>query len=155
MSGACPDSNPLLEAALSYAERGWKVFPVRPGSKAPPLTPHGLKDATTDPAAIRKWWGQWPDANVAIATGPGSKLLVVDIDVDPEKGVNGLSSMEDLEAVGCAFPETLAVRTPRGGLHLYYAYDGAEIGNSAGKVAPGIDIRGTGGYVLAPPSVIR
>lgn len=130
-------------------------LPCSTRREKPPLTPHGLKDATTDPARIREWWSQWPDANVAIATGPASKLLVVDIDTDPKKSINGFASMETLQARGLSFPETMRIRTPRGGVHLYYEYDGSDIGNSVGKIAPGIDIRGVGGYVLAPPSVIR
>lgn len=74
----------LLAAALRYASAGWPVFPCTPdGTAAPdhkaPLTAHGFKDATTDPARIRAWWHRWPDANVAIATGePGPDVLDVD-----------------------------------------------------------------------------
>ncbi len=57
-----------LAAALGYTRRGWRVFPCKPGGKTP-LTPHGFQDATTDEATIRGWWEQWPDANIAIATG--------------------------------------------------------------------------------------
>lgn len=72
-----------LEAALSYAKRGWPVLPVRPREKQP-LTPHGVKDATTDEAIIRGWWAKWPEANVAIAAGEHSGLFV--LDVDPRHG---------------------------------------------------------------------
>jgi len=87
-------TNEVLEAALCYAGRGWPVLPVhsvREGrctcgnaecdSPAKhPHTPHGVKDVTTDEAVIRRWWVRWPDANVAIRTGPESGLFVVDID---------------------------------------------------------------------------
>ncbi|MGH3303219.1 MAG: bifunctional DNA primase/polymerase, partial [Streptosporangiaceae bacterium] len=72
------DCNRAVERALAHAERGWPVFPCRPGSKEP-ATRHGFRDATTDPAQIRAWWLRWPDANLAIATGaPGPDVLDVD-----------------------------------------------------------------------------
>ena len=67
----------MLEAALGYAAKGWRVFPLKPREKVP-ATAHGVKDATTDEATIRGWWGTWPDANVGYATGYG--VAVVDID---------------------------------------------------------------------------
>jgi Bifunctional DNA primase/polymerase, N-terminal len=72
-------SRPMLKAALAYAQRGFAVFPCKPRGKAP-LVKHGLNAATRDETRIRKWWTRWPDANVGIATGAASRLLVVDID---------------------------------------------------------------------------
>jgi hypothetical protein len=138
---------PPGEAALRYAAVGWPVFPVRTGGKVP-LTPHGCKDASTDPAFIRAWWQRHPTANLGIATGPGSGLLVVDVDPAP----GGYASLARLEA-GHGALATLEAGTPAGGAHLYLAYpSGRQLGNSAGRLGPGLDTRGAGGYVVAPPS---
>jgi hypothetical protein len=140
--------NPLLAASLDYAGRGWPVFPCRPRTKTP-ATPHGLKDATLDVGLIEGWWAQWPDANVAILTGQPSGLVVVDVDVE------GLGAWYGLcDRFGT--PPTATVQTPSGGLHVYFAHDYSrgDVRNSAGKIAPGIDVRGTGGYVVAPPSTL-
>jgi len=133
----------LLEAALSYAARGWPVFPLRPRSKLP-ATEHGLMDASTDPATIRAWWEKFPAANVGLRTGPASGLLIVD--VDEVAGWTGL--LDDAHAPS---PNTARVQTGVG-WHLYFASD-EPVRNSAGKLAVGIDVRGDGGYVAAPPSV--
>jgi len=140
----------LLTAALAYAARGWHVFPCRPRGKAP-LTEHGFKDATTDPAGIRAWWGRWPQANVGVATG-ASALVVVD--VDNKDGQPGLESWRDVLAeYGRGIGETVSSETPTGGLHLVYSADGRHVRNSAGKLGPGLDVRADGGYFVAPPSV--
>ncbi|MHB9031908.1 MAG: phage/plasmid primase, P4 family [Anaerolineae bacterium] len=147
------DSNPLLDAALDYAQRGWWVFPLTPGGKAPlgTLAPHGLKDASTAAETIRGWWAQEPNANIAIATGQ-SKLVVVDIDTKGE--FDGWDSWHDLLAkLGRELDETPTVNTPTGGGHVYFAYTGNRLRNSAGKLGPGLDIRAAGGYVVAPPSL--
>lgn len=138
----------MLRAALRYASMGFSVFPCEPCGKEP-LTRHGCKDATRGPDQIRKWWTRWPDANVAIATGAISGALVLDI--DPRHG--GDDSLAILEASFGKLPETPTVLTGGGGLHIYFRHPGTEIPNSAGRVGPGIDVRGDGGYVIAPPSV--
>ena len=134
-------SNPLLSAALSYAHRGLPVLPLRAEEKMPDgrLVPHGLTDATTDETRIRRWWAASPKANVGIRTGGG--IDVVDID-SPAARI----TLEDLA------PEPLRpgiiVRTARG-WHLWFASNG--LPTRAG-VLDGIDVRGAGGYVVAPPS---
>lgn len=143
-----------LDSALKYAEFfNWKVFPLhtivdgrctcgRSNCTSPgkhPRTENGVKDATTDAETIKGWWSKWPDSNIGIATGNG---LVV-LDVDPRHG--GDESIEDIE-----IPETVQVLTGGGGRHYYFEYDGA-IGNRT-NIKPGLDIRGQGGYVVAPPS---
>lgn len=168
----CPCSgaaaNPLLDAALSYAARGWRVFPchsirggrcscsnsinvrcaaVPPSPGKHPRTAHGCKDATTDAQQIRDWWTSWPDAHVAIATGAESGLVV--LDVDPRHG--GDDSLAELETKhGKA--DTVEALTGSGGRHLFFAHPGYKIGNTAGRVAAGLDTRGDGGYVIAAPS---
>jgi hypothetical protein len=135
--------------ALWYAEKSIPVFPCKPGRKEP-LTPNGFKDATTDPERIRAWWSRWPDANIAMPTGKRSGLLVVD--VDPEHG--GYDSLAELHEAGQELPLTASIKTGGGGVHHYLRCpEGVEIRNSAGKLGPGLDIRGEGGYVIAPPSV--
>ncbi len=132
----------LEEAALAYAQEGFNVFPLQPRGKTP-LTPHGLEDATSDLMTIETWWARWPDANVAIRTGD---VVVVDED--------RLGALDELAAEAHeTIPETSIVKTGSG-RHFYFlapAYQ--RIRNTAGKLAPGIDTRGDGGYVVAPPSV--
>lgn len=138
----------LLEAALEYASRGWAVHPLHPGTKRP-CTEHGLLDATDDEATIRGWWQQWPDANIGVACGP-SGLVIIDLDAKTG-GAETWTSLQKLHRL-----EDAPVRglTGGGGEHLYYqAPEGAEIRNSAGLLGPGIDVRGAGGYVVAPPSL--
>ena len=137
----------ILKAAHWYAKRGWAVLPCK--GKAP-LTRHGWQDATRDPAIIAQWWERWPDANVAIATEPAG-LVVVDVDVKDD--APGLDSWADLRRELGLQGETVTCETPTGGLHVYYRGNGHAIGCSAGKLAPGLDVRAQGGYVLAPPSV--
>jgi hypothetical protein len=152
----------LLHAALEYAERGWLVVPLntpaesgcscgRPECNSPgkhPRTPHGLKDASRDPATIREWWMRWPEANIGILTGPESSILVLDVD-----GKQGEESLIQFERRGYHLPDTYTVRTG-GGQHLYVHWpDDHDVRNSVGKIAPGLDIRGQGGYVVAPPSL--
>lgn len=142
---------PMLYYALKYAEKGFAVFPLREGGKEP-LTENGCKDASRDPEAVRKWWQRWPRANIAIATGsPSGGLVVVDVDVDEEKGVYGNDSLRLWESKFSPLPATLAAITGRGGAH-YYFRSPLELRNRAG-VLEGVDVRGEGGYVVAPPSI--
>jgi hypothetical protein len=137
----------MIRAALSYAARGWPVFPVRPGDKRP-LTPNGVKDATTDETIIRQWWRRWPDANVGIATGQASGIGVLDI--DPRNG--GDESLRDLEARYGPLPETVTALTGGGGAHYYFAVPPGIVVRTR-KIALGLDLKGDGGYVVAPPSI--
>lgn len=133
-----------LEYALSYAARGWHVLPLKPRGKTP-LTQHGLKDATKDPATIRAWWKQWPAANVGIACEP-SGLAVIDIDAKS----GGLETLDQLTTLDPFCVDTLISRTGGGGAHLVFE---GSIPNTTGKIGKGIDSRGKGGYFVAPPSV--
>ncbi|MCT7352491.1 bifunctional DNA primase/polymerase [Streptomyces sp. 15-116A] len=161
----------LLRAALDAAERGWHVFPLRPGTKRPAL--HGEKTcirtgpcagghvkweqrATTDPDRIRAAWSTAP-FNVGIATGP-SGLIVVDLDTPEHKGSSdapcGAATFGALcERAGHAVPDTYRTRTASGGTHLYFrAPDGVRLSNTAGTVADSVDTRAWGGYVVAAGS---
>ncbi|MFJ3726962.1 bifunctional DNA primase/polymerase [Streptomyces sp. NPDC090045] len=161
----------LLADALALASRGWPVFPLRPGSKAPalhrqercPLTGacgdghvKWEQRATTDQTAITRCWNHKP-YNIGLATGPAG-LVVVDLDMpkpdSSEEAPGGADNLLALcERAGQPVPATLTVRTPSGGTHLYFtAPDGIRLGNTAGKLAPLIDTRAHGGYVVAPGS---
>ena len=85
-----------------------------------PRTPRGAKDATTDPSQIKAWWQNWPDANVGIATGPESGLVVLDVDVDVEKGTDGEASLRELEAKHGQLPMTIEAETGRGGRRAWF-----------------------------------
>ena len=142
-----PDPDRLLAAALWYAATGWPVFPCRPDAKVP-LTAHGCKDASTDPVRVRAWWSRWPLANIGVATGaPGPDVL----DIDTKRGAPGFATLNRLVRAGLVAGAGAMVRTPSGGLHLYYL--GSDQGNGTLPTF-GIDYRGRGGYVLAAPSVV-
>lgn len=143
------DTSDTFAAALDYAAHGLPVFPVRQ-NKAP-YTPRGFKDATCDEATIREWWQKLPGAGIGIPTGVASGWLV--LDVDPRHG-GGAAVARLLEEYG-DLPETLLVETGGGGYHLIFEYpELAALGNSRGRLPEGIDVRGEGGYVVAPPSVL-
>ena len=145
--------NKYLSAALHFAQDlGWAVFPVSEKTKKP-YTPHGCKDAKKDPQAIKAWWKRHPNASIGIATGSPSHLLVIDLDIDENKGLDGMRELREWEHDHKELPETVSAITGRGGSHLYFKYDGSEkYGNRAG-ILDGIDVRGDGGYVIAPPSL--
>ncbi len=113
------------------------------------MTRSGFLDAITNPDQIGLWWRQWPRANVGIACGGPLGLLVIDVDVGKH---DGTAALRELEERYVPLPRTVEVRTPTGGRHLYYSHS-ERVGNSAGKLGKGIDVRGHGGYVIAPPSV--
>lgn len=149
----------LLDAALQYASWGWPVFPLIPYGVAhprtgevsdgkKPATRHGFKEATTDFEQIRKWWAYLPSGvpmNIGIATGVAFDV----IDVDPPEGAVSWVAMCDQPNLPDCHGR---VSTPSGGFHLYIEPTGQ--GNRA-SFRPGIDYRGVGGYVVAPPSVER
>jgi putative DNA primase/helicase len=132
----------LLDHALAYAARGWHVFPL---NGKLPITTSGFKDATTDPALIRAWWLSHPRANIGISTGPSGFWV---LDIDPRH--NGDASLEALTDQHGAIPETLVARTGGGGLHVLFQGAAASTVNRLGK---GLDTRGEGGYIVAPPSI--
>ncbi|MFI8069803.1 bifunctional DNA primase/polymerase [Streptomyces sp. NPDC086033] len=163
----------LLRAALEAAERGWYVFPLRPGTKRPAL--HGEQActstgpcasghrkweqrATTDAERIRAAWSRAP-FNVGIATGP-SGLVVVDLDTPEHKGSSdapdGATTFRALcERAGHAVPDTYRTRTTSGGTHLYLATPpGLRLASTAGTVADSVDTRAWGGYVVAAGSLL-
>ena len=164
MNGVVP---PLIDDALTYAGAGMHVFPLHginedgtcsclkadcssPGKH--PLTQNGFKSATADPATVRAWWERRPLANIGMVTGEVSGYVVIDI--DPDHGGNeGLSALETKHG---ALPITRMVRTGGGGNHFFFKYpSGVNVPCSAGKLAPGVDVRANGGYVVMSPSMHR
>lgn len=139
----------LLHAALRYASWGWPVFPLQPRAKRP-ATKHGFKDATADPDQIRAWWAA-ADYNIGLPTGIAFDV----IDIDPPQGALSYAQLlaeEDQRTGRGWIPDVHGqVATSSGGLHLYIPPTGD--GNGAG-IIPGIDYRGAGGYVVAPPSTL-
>jgi hypothetical protein len=131
-------------AALRYAERGWHVFPCR--GKIP-LTPHGFKDGTTDPEAIKTWWHDFPTATISVATGRMSGLVVLDID---SKGI-GPTGWDALEELGLSpLPDTPIAHTPSGGSHYYFDPHDRTIPSSVGKIGANLDVRGEGACCVLP-----
>jgi hypothetical protein len=138
----------VLSAALDYAGRGIPVFPVRPDNKLP-LVKWKL-GATTEPETVRAWWRRWPLAMIGFPTGARSGWVV--LDVDRKGGIDGLANLYDREIDPFQFAAGLAT-TPTGGLHFYVRHDpDRPMRNSASEIAPGVDVRADGGFVVAPPS---
>lgn len=162
----------ILRVALSYAANGWEVFPLHSMNKFSsrphgprywgcscgkkdmcenaanhPRTKNGVKNATTDKGQITKWWTQWPEPNIGLRTGMASGVIVLDIDTQHD----GQKSLAQLEKDFGSLPTTLEVTTGGNDRHLYFKHPGGIILNKVG-IAPGIDLRGDGGYVIAPPS---
>ncbi len=139
------NENLILAAALRCAKRGWRVFPLKAGEKIPAIK-RWPEQATTVPAAIRRWLKHMPQANLAICTGHGLGVL----DVDLDKG--GYQSLRELRERLGGLPETLTAATGGGGLHLFFDTGELTLHNRT-NLLPGLDWRGEGGYVVAPPSV--
>lgn len=154
------DSIPhTVDAALRCAAQGWHVFPARivnGAKKSHKSAKHsdGRKwGATTDSDEIRRDWKQWPDAMLGIVTGPKSGFFVIEADTEDGHGVDGIGNLRDLLQKHDDLPKTIEAESPSGSRHFYFRWsDDAKVKNSAGKIAPGIDVRGDGGMVIAPPS---
>ena len=152
------------KAALELAEQDFSVFPVHwimgngkcscgkkncssPGKH--PLTGNGFKSATLDKTQILEWWAKWPDANIGVATGEVSGVLVFDI--DPRNG--GDDTLKALFEEFGEFPKTLKCETGGGGQHYYFEMPSLDPEvKLRGTLGKGIDVKHNGGYVIAPPS---
>jgi putative DNA primase/helicase len=156
------DPNPRM-VARAFTALGLPVFPLHSinedgactcqqdcGRNAGkhPRTVHGFRDASTSPEQIDTWWERWPEANVGIATGAQSGIWVLDI--DPDKG--GDASLVELERQHGPLGRTWRVATGGGGAHVWFCSSGEPLRSSAGQLAPGLDVRADGGYVVVPPS---
>jgi len=183
----------LLHAGLGYAYRGWRVFPLHgivnrrctcarrdcssPGKH--PLVRRGLHEATTDEAVIERWWRCWRSANIGLATGTASGIVVIDIDLGRRPNAASGSAADEAEVqdqdrtetsvflslgrlLDKGLPRTLTGLTGGGGVHLIYrARSDSALRNHAGRLPgisgdlPGVDLRADGGYIVAPPSIHR
>ncbi len=153
----------MLDAAVDYARRGCPVFPCHTpthdgcscgeaGCHSPGKHPRiagGFLHALTIELYVRIWWTRWPDANIGIATGQASGFFV--LDVDPRHG--GDDTLRELEAQHGPLPATVESLTGGGGRHILFRYPGYPVKSAAGVLGPGLDIRGDGGYIVAPPSL--
>jgi len=156
----------LIGAALDLAKLGLPVFPAwsvrqlgarlvcacpKAGNCTSPakhpMVTHGVTEALTDAERVARWWRNRPDANIGLATG-----AVVVIDIDPRHG--GDRALTEIESKHAKLPVTWRVATGGGGQHIYFLAPAghAPIRNSVEQLGPGIDVRGAGGYVIAPPS---
>jgi hypothetical protein len=140
--------NPAAQAAVDYLALGWSVLPFRARSKRPAVAWTDYQHRRSTGVEIRRWFAQIPDANVGIVTGMISGLVVLDI--DPNKG--GDTSLAQLERAHGPLPHTVEAITGGGGRHVYFAHPGGLVRNKVGLL-PGIDLRGDGGCVVAPPSL--
>lgn len=136
------------KAALDYVRLGWSVIPIQAGTKRPLIRWQAHQYRHADLRAISDWFRCWPDANLAIVTGLVSGLVV--LDVDPTHG--GDEGLAGLERGHDPLSPTVEARTGGGGRHLYFTHPGEIVHNRVG-IAPGVDLRGDGGYVVAPPSL--
>jgi hypothetical protein len=143
-----PPDEPPCPTFLDVEElagRGLLVFPCKGGAKEP-ATQHGFQDASRDPYRLERWWTDHSRFNVGIATGAKSGVVVVDLD-----GELGIANYAQYVTAG--LPPTWCALTA-GGVHLYFAHPGAELGNTQHRLGRNIDTRGDGGYVVAPPSLL-
>lgn len=138
-------SNTVLSKAKIFASNEWPVFPLH-GKK--PIIKDWPNQATTDIDQIDEWFGNGSPSNIGILTGSKSGIFILDVD----KKNSGIESLNSLEKEHGPLPETLVAQTGGGGYHYYFNYPEGGIKNSTGKIGPGLDIRGQGGYVVAPPS---
>lgn len=163
----------MLDAALAWAAAGWRVFPCSPQTKRPLLKKQGGQDgtgwkaqATCDAATLRGWWSKWPAALIGVpmgANGPDvatlGEHLVIDFDPRVDADTGEVFTLARLKAetetqLGCALPDSVVSLTQSDGVHLWLRLPpGVSIGNK-GSLPDHVDVRGQGGYVIAPPSVM-
>jgi RecA-family ATPase len=143
---------PIVAHALFYASLGWHVFPAPLGEKkshkAAKFSGGRNWGATRDPEEIRRDFEQWPDANVGIRTGAINNFFVVEGDTLAAHGKDGIASLAAMN-----LPDTLQSESPTGSIHYYFNHPGFYVTCSNSELAPGVDVKGDGGMVIAPPSV--
>ncbi len=139
----------LAAAARSLAAAGVPLFPCEAGGKRP-LTRRGFLDASSDPGQVAAWWSRTPDANIGLPTGARSGVVVVDVDVHGP--VDGRTAWRRASEAGLVDGAGLLVRTPTGGAHAYFPTTSGTEQRSWQAASAGVDFRGDGGYIIAPPS---
>lgn len=144
------DRSPSLAlAARSLAAAGVPVFPCIVEGKRP-LTRRGFLDASSDPEQVAAWWLRTPNANIGIPTGTASGVVVVDVDVHGPR--DGRAAYQRATEAGLVDGAGLLVRTPTGGAHVYFPATSGREQRSWQAATAGVDFRGDGGYIIAPPS---
>ena len=137
----------MINSALEYCTQGWSVIPLKPRGKRPLVEWESYQGIAAGEDEIREWWDKWPDANIGVITGSVSGLVVIDLDGD--------GGAQLFEQYGLTMQRTGVVQTGKG-YHGYYAYFDTDIGNRArwlSNSSCSVDVRGEGGYVVAPPSI--
>jgi Bifunctional DNA primase/polymerase, N-terminal len=150
MSPATATETTMLDGALKYLTWGWSVIPV--GADKRPLV--NWKPYQENPATgqeVRDWAQDSRNTSIAIITGAVSRLVVLDVDMKN----GGHESLEQLQQEHGRLPQTVTVKTGGGGRHFYFQHPGVSVRPSAGKLGPGLDIRGDGGYVSLPRQSMR
>jgi hypothetical protein len=142
------ESGLRLKAALDYGRLGWSVIPIEPRGKRPLVRWQVYEHRRAEIPEIGDWFRRWPDANIAVVTGVVSGIVVLDL--DPRQGAD--KSLHELQRPGGTFVETIESLTGEGRRHLYFAHPG-DITPTRIGMAPGVDLRGDGDYVVAPPSL--
>ena len=159
----------MCQAALAYARRGWVVFPCSNETKRPLLPREtdaagkpikgtgGLTKATTDEAQILAWWKRWPNAMIGLPAG--AEWFVLDFDPRTDTDTGEVWTLDRLkrqleEQMGCALPRSLTGMTQSDGVHVYFRQPEGEPIRNRGNLPDHVDVRGVGGYVIAPPSVM-
>lgn len=144
------EPSPLGRAAEEYAAAGWYVFPLKPRDKTP-MTERGFKNASNKPEIVRQWWAKTPNANIGLDCGRSGFVV---IDLDKRADADGLVEWEHFTSQHKLAPRTATSLTGGGGRHLLFkTLEGVKIKNSASRLAPGIDVRADGGYIVLPPSI--
>ena len=138
----------IEKAALEYLDRGWSIIPVRERAKRPAIPWKAYQAQCASEDTVHEWFQRHPKRNLAIVTGALSGLIVLDI--DPRHG--GKESLRRLERENGRLPKTVESITGGGGRHLYFAHPGGVVRNRT-NIESGIDLRGDGGCIVAPPSV--
>jgi hypothetical protein len=136
----------MFDAQLVAKLWGWKVFPANPENKTP-LIKDWKNRASNKETVINRLFAPFPNAMVAVPTGTINGITVIDFDI--RDSYNGVSNFIQ---EGYMIPKTAGAKTPSGGFHLYFDSGNQSIPNSVSKLAIGVDVRGDGGYVIAPPS---
>jgi Bifunctional DNA primase/polymerase, N-terminal/Primase C terminal 1 (PriCT-1) len=138
----------ITSVSKDYMRRGWSIIPIRLGDKRPFVRWEQFQHRRADEAETCDWFRTCPEAGIGIVTGTVSGLVVLDVDVRH----GGDAALQRLEREHGRLPTTVECRTGGGGRHLYFAHPGGLVRNKVG-LAPGIDLRADGGYVVAPPSL--
>lgn len=141
------DKTKMLEAAVSYAQRGWPVFPCKVSKE--PYTKRGHLDATTNIDQIKSWWSRWPEAGIGFA--PPADIVILDIDIKHDQGKFGDETLADWEQKHGELPDTVLALTGGGGKHYFFTTP-HPLGCKNGLL-PSIDLKTKGGYVILPPSM--